>query len=155
VNKLGSLLDFMMTEISAITTVLRRMFSKKATFKSATRTKPLAGIHKKMKFIEKDESVDNFNAEDISEFETDFMNVNISHKMYKRYVLTFLYIIIFNAGICLYIYIQYIFIYIFKFSFEQVKFNYLQSVQDGSVQISKINICLIFGKSEKESSSIV
>ncbi|XP_018054184.1 PREDICTED: uncharacterized protein LOC108691060 isoform X1 [Atta colombica] len=74
----------MMSEINAITTVLRRMFSKKATFKSATRTKPLAGIHKKMKFIKKDESVDNFDAEDISEFETDFMNVGTSHKMYKR-----------------------------------------------------------------------
>ncbi|KYM78375.1 hypothetical protein ALC53_11030 [Atta colombica] len=73
-----------MSEINAITTVLRRMFSKKATFKSATRTKPLAGIHKKMKFIKKDESVDNFDAEDISEFETDFMNVGTSHKMYKR-----------------------------------------------------------------------
>ncbi|KYN20731.1 hypothetical protein ALC57_06637 [Trachymyrmex cornetzi] len=73
-----------MTEISAMTTVLRRMFSKKATFKSAIRTKPLAGIHKKMKFIEKDESVDNFDAEDVSEFEADFTNVGTSYKMYER-----------------------------------------------------------------------
>ncbi|KAG5312140.1 NGRN protein, partial [Acromyrmex insinuator] len=74
----------MMTEINAMTMVLRRMFSKKATFKSATRIKPFAGIQKKMKFIEKDESVDHFDPEDISEFEADFMNVGISRKMYER-----------------------------------------------------------------------
>ena len=84
-----------MTEISAMTIVLRRMFSKKATFKSATRTRPLAGIQKRMKkFIEKNESADNFDAEDISEFEADFTNVDISHKMYERYVrLTLIYYI--------------------------------------------------------------
>ncbi|KYQ58063.1 hypothetical protein ALC60_03115 [Trachymyrmex zeteki] len=69
-----------MLEISAMTTILRRMFSKKA-FKPDP--KPYAGIRKKMKSM-KNESVDTFDAEDVSEFEADFMNVGISHKMYER-----------------------------------------------------------------------
>ncbi|TGZ52220.1 Uncharacterized protein DBV15_03761 [Temnothorax longispinosus] len=71
-----------MSEIRAMTTILRRMFSKRAI--PASLTKPLAGIRKRMEMIEKDESVDGFDAEDVSEFEADFMNVGMSHRMYER-----------------------------------------------------------------------
>ncbi|XP_024888472.1 uncharacterized protein LOC112465233 [Temnothorax curvispinosus] len=71
-----------MSEIRAMTTILRRMFSKRAI--PASLTKPLAGIRKRMEMIEKDESVDGFDAEDVSEFEADFMNIGMSHRMYER-----------------------------------------------------------------------
>ncbi|KYN05654.1 PREDICTED: uncharacterized protein LOC108771456 [Cyphomyrmex costatus] len=70
-----------MSEISAMTTIICRMFSKKAV---RSLTKPLAGIRKRMELKYKDESVDSFDAEDVSEFEADFMNIGISHKMYER-----------------------------------------------------------------------
>jgi len=53
------------------------MFSRKAF-------KPLAGIRKRTKLLEQDESVDSFDSEDVSEFEADFMNVGMSHKMYEK-----------------------------------------------------------------------
>jgi len=72
-----------MSEIRAMTMLLRRMFSRK-TFD------PLAGVRKRMKLLDQDESVDNFDAEDLGEFESDFMNVGISHKMHERYVYKFI-----------------------------------------------------------------
>jgi len=76
-------LVFTMSEIRAMTMILRRMFSRKAS-------DPLAGVRKKMKLLDQDESVDSFDAEDVSEFESDFMNVGMSHKMYVRYVYKFI-----------------------------------------------------------------
>ncbi|XP_011704124.1 PREDICTED: uncharacterized protein LOC105459637 [Wasmannia auropunctata] len=69
-----------MSEIRAMTTILRRMYSRKTA-------RPLAGIRKKekiMKSIDKDNTVDTFDAEDVSEFEADFLNVGTSHKMHER-----------------------------------------------------------------------
>lgn len=65
-----------MNEVRAMT-ILCRMFSKKAR-------KPLAGIRKRIDLMEQDESVDSLDAEDVSEFEADFMNVGMSHKMHER-----------------------------------------------------------------------
>jgi len=73
-----------MSEIRAMTMILRRMFSRKAS---------LAGVRKRMKLLDQDESVDSFDAEDVSEFESDFMNVSMSHKMYVRYVYKFILIL--------------------------------------------------------------
>lgn len=57
------------------------MYSRKATDRA------LFGVRKRLKLIDKNESVeDAFDAEDISEFESDFMSVGMSHKMYERYV---------------------------------------------------------------------
>lgn len=75
----------MMSEIKTMTMILRRMFSKRAA-------EPLVGVRRRIKLFEKDESVDSFDAEDLSEFESDFMNVGMSHKMYEKYVLTRKYI---------------------------------------------------------------
>lgn len=62
------------------------MFSRKAL-------KPLAGIRKKVRLMEENESIDmeSFDAEDVSEFEADFMNVGVSHKMHERYIYVCIY----------------------------------------------------------------
>lgn len=57
------------------------MFSRRAA-------EPLVGVRKRAKMLEKNESVDSFDAEDLSEFESDFMNVGMSQKMYEKYVFT-------------------------------------------------------------------
>ncbi|XP_011879512.1 PREDICTED: uncharacterized protein LOC105568437 [Vollenhovia emeryi] len=67
-----------MSEIRTMTTILRRMFSRRAA------SRPLAGIRNKMQVMKQDEPVDHFDAEDVSEFEADFMNVGVSHKMHER-----------------------------------------------------------------------
>lgn len=62
--------------------ILRRMFSMK-------REKALVGIRGKVKLMEQDEQVDieEFDAQDVSEYEADFMDVGKSYKMHKRYTL--------------------------------------------------------------------
>lgn len=64
-----------------MTIILRRMFSKKYF-------KPLAGVRTRLQLMKKDEQdvdIENFDSEDLSEFEADFMNVGESHKMHERY----------------------------------------------------------------------
>lgn len=79
------------------------MFSKKAP-------EPLAGIRKKVRLMEKNESVDaeSFDAEDVSEFEADFMNVGASYKMHERYIYVCIYMKILDT---LHSMLQYNFIY--------------------------------------------
>lgn len=74
-----------MSEIKAMTTILRRMFSRRAPNWNT----PLAGVRKRMQLMDQDESVDSFDNEDISEFETDFMNIGTSHKIHERYIYIF------------------------------------------------------------------
>lgn len=72
-----------MNENKIMTIILRRMFSKKYF-------KPHAGIRSRMQLIQQDEQdvdIENFDSEDLSEFEADFMNVGESHKMHERYIL--------------------------------------------------------------------
>ncbi|XP_011260724.1 uncharacterized protein LOC105254002 [Camponotus floridanus] len=69
-----------MNESKIMTIILRRMFSKKYF-------KPLAGIRSRMQLIKQDEQnvdIENFDNEDLSEFEADFMNVGESHKIHER-----------------------------------------------------------------------
>lgn len=74
-----------MNQSKVITIILRRMFSKK-------HSKPLAGIHRKMKVMKQnDQNIENFDiesfdSEDLGEFESDFMNVGKSHKMHEWYL---------------------------------------------------------------------
>ncbi|XP_012528329.2 uncharacterized protein LOC105831947 [Monomorium pharaonis] len=68
-----------MSEIRTIM-ILCRTYSRKVPL----RKDPLAGIRKRIQLMDHDESVDSFDAEDVSEFEADFMNVGISHKMHER-----------------------------------------------------------------------
>lgn len=59
------------------------MFSKKYF-------NPLAGIRSRMQLIQDDEQnvdIENFDSEDLNEFEADFTNVHESHKMHERYIL--------------------------------------------------------------------
>lgn len=70
------------SEVRTMTMILRRMFSRRAA-------EPFVGIRKRMKFLEKNESIESFDAEDLDEFESDFTNVGESHKMYERYVCTY------------------------------------------------------------------
>lgn len=72
-----------MNENKIMTIILRRTFSKKCF-------KPHAGIRSRMQLIkqnEQDIDIENFDSEDLSEFEADFMNVDESHKMHERYIL--------------------------------------------------------------------
>ncbi|XP_011634356.1 uncharacterized protein LOC105425333 [Pogonomyrmex barbatus] len=68
-----------MTEIRAMTMILRRMFSKKSF-------EPFAGIRRRGKLLQKIDQFDaeTFDAEDVSELEADFMNVGESHKMHEK-----------------------------------------------------------------------
>jgi len=71
-----------MNESKIMTIILRRMFSKKYF-------KPLAGIRSRMQLIKQDVQnvdIENFDSEDLSEFEADFMNVGESHKIHERYI---------------------------------------------------------------------
>lgn len=62
--------------------ILYRMFSKKYF-------KPLAGVQSKIKVMKQDEQgianfdIEDFDSEDLGEFESDFMNVGESHKMHE------------------------------------------------------------------------
>lgn len=62
--------------------ILRRMFSSKRSLKNS-----LAGIRNRQKLLEEDKSSDfeELDEQDISEFEADFMNIDESQKMHKRY----------------------------------------------------------------------
>lgn len=69
-----------MNESRVMTIILRRMFSKKYF-------KPFAGVRSRMQIIkqnEPDTDIENFDSEDLSEFEADFMNIGESHKMHER-----------------------------------------------------------------------
>jgi len=71
-----------MNEIKTLTFTFRRMFSRKYS-------NPFAGIRHKMKVMEQDGSVDleSIDIEDTGEYESDFMNLDESHKMHERYEL--------------------------------------------------------------------
>ncbi|KAL0102358.1 hypothetical protein PUN28_018702 [Cardiocondyla obscurior] len=60
-----------------VMTMLRRMFSRKAP-------DTLVGIRRRIKLMKNDESVEDLDPEDVSQFEADFMNVGMSHRMYER-----------------------------------------------------------------------
>jgi len=97
----------MMNGVNMLRFVVRRMFSKKSirpkisgrsrnpkmtekpkTLKVADAS--LVGIRGKIKLTEDEKDMANveiFDPEDINEFESDFMNVHESHKMYQWYAL--------------------------------------------------------------------
>lgn len=69
---------------ATMASLLCRMFSTKRPL-----TNSLAGIRNRLKLIEEEESGDyeELDAQDMSEFEADFMNVSESHRMHERYAL--------------------------------------------------------------------
>lgn len=71
-----------MNEIKTLTLTFCRMYSRRLY-------NPLAGIRNKVEVMEKDadELVDleSFDIEDTNEYESDFMNLNQTHRMHERY----------------------------------------------------------------------
>lgn len=77
-----------------MTSVLRRMFSTKRRSNIDRLANSLAGIRNRLKLVEEDGSnnYEELDPHDISEFESDFMNISESQKMHERYML-YIYII--------------------------------------------------------------